>query len=111
MPTPHRPGPAARRALKQLGADLREARIRRNLSMERVADRASTSRATLRRLEQGDPSVGLGVVAAVLQSLGLVGRLAELASPESDEVGQALARDRLPQRPYQRQPETGDKRG
>lgn len=110
MPTPHRPGPAARRAIKKLGADLREARIRRNLSQDRVADRAATSRASVRRLEQGDASVSLGIVAAVMQALGLVSRLETLASPAEDEVGQILARERMPKRAYspRRKPEAGD---
>ncbi|QJX02435.1 helix-turn-helix domain-containing protein [Alcanivorax sp. IO_7] len=39
--------------MRKLGEDIREARLRRNLSMEIVAERAATSRATLTRLEKG----------------------------------------------------------
>ncbi len=64
MPTPHRPHPATRRALHKLGGDIREARLRRKLPMEIVAQRAATSRPTVARIEKGDPSVGVGIVAA-----------------------------------------------
>jgi hypothetical protein len=37
-----------------------------------VADRAFTSRATLQRIEQGDPAVGMGIYVAVLHALGLL---------------------------------------
>ena len=38
--------------------------------MSVVADRAFTSRSTLQRIEAGDPGVGIGIYAAVLQSWG-----------------------------------------
>jgi transcriptional regulator with XRE-family HTH domain len=98
MPTPHHPTLAVRKSLTKLGADIRDARRRRRLPMAVVADRAFTSRSTLQRIEEGDPSVGMGIYAAVLHALGLlegVGRLADLAT---DEVGRALAHESLPQR-------------
>lgn len=63
-----------------------------------VADRAFTSRATLQRVEAGDPSVDMGIYAAVLHALGLLDGLARLVDPAADEVGQALAEASLPQR-------------
>ncbi len=98
MATPHHPPPAARRALRKLGHDIRDARRRRGLPMRVVAERASTSRPTLTRIERGDPSVSIGVVAAVLQALGLLERLAEVADAAHDRVGQDRAAERLPQR-------------
>lgn len=71
---------------------------RRRLPMAVVADRAFTSRATLQRVEAGDPSVGMGIYAAVLNALGLLDGLARLADPATDEVGQALTEASLPQR-------------
>jgi hypothetical protein len=66
--------------------------------MSVVADRAFTSRATLQRVEAGDPSVGMGIYAAVLHSLGLLDGLGRLADASIDHVGQALADESLPQR-------------
>ena len=98
MPTPHHPPAAARRALLKLGADIREARLRRNLTMQIVAERALTSRSTLQRVESGDPGVSIGIYAAVLHTLGLLEGLRETAHINSDQVGQALAAAALPKR-------------
>ena len=98
MPTPHRPPPATRRALRKLGEDIRDARLRRKLSMEIVAQRAATSRPTIARIEQGHPSVSIGIVAAVLQALNLLERLADVADAVHDDIGQSIAREELPKR-------------
>jgi len=98
MPTPHRPSLAVRRALRKLGGDLRDARKRRGLTAEIVAERAFTTRPTLQRMEEGDDGVGIGIYASVLNALGLLDRLVDLADPTHDPVGQQLATDALPQR-------------
>ena len=98
MPTPHTPSSSVKRSLRKLGTDLREARQRRGLTMAIVADRAFTSRATLQRIEAGDPGVGMGIYAAVLQALGLLDGLDQLADPARDEVGQAFLSAALPKR-------------
>lgn len=98
MPTPHRPSAAVRRALRQLGADIRDARKRRRLPMAIVADRAFTSRATLQRVEEGDPAVSMGIYASVLLALGLLSGLGEVAALANDPTGQALATEALPKR-------------
>ena len=98
MPTPHHPSAKARKALGKLGADIRDARRRRHLPMALVADRAFTSRATLHRVEQGDPSVSMGIYASVLQTLGLLEGLAALADPANDPMGRTLAEESLPKR-------------
>jgi len=72
--------------------------------MEIVADRAATSRSTLTRIERGDPAVGIGIVAAVLQALGLVDGLADLADAAQDKIGLDLSRDSLPKRSGSRRP-------
>ena len=100
MPTPHHPSAAARKALKKLGADLHDARRRRRLPMAVLAERAFTSRSTLQRIEAGDPSVSVGIYAAVLHSLGLVDGLGQLADPTIDSVGLALAIESLPKRSH-----------
>ncbi|WP_297446039.1 helix-turn-helix domain-containing protein [Acidiferrobacter sp.] len=98
MPTPHHPCAAVRRALHKLGADIRDARRRRRLPMAVVAERAFTSRSTLQRVEAGDAHVGMGIYAAVLQALGLLDGLGEIANISHDSVGQTLASAELPKR-------------
>jgi transcriptional regulator with XRE-family HTH domain len=104
MPTVHRPSAAVRRALRQLGLDLREARQRRRLTAAVVAQRAFTSRPTLRRIEAGDPGVSIGIYSAVLQALGFLDRVAELGAPARDQLGLALAAEALPRRVRQKRP-------
>ncbi|HEF4773119.1 helix-turn-helix domain-containing protein [Burkholderia multivorans] len=109
MPTPHAPSAGVRRALRKLGADIHDARRRRRLTMAVIAERAFTSRATLQRVEAGDPGVSIGIYAAVLQALGLLGGLSEIADVARDTVGQSLATAALPQRI--RLPRSGGKGG
>jgi len=104
MSTPHRPSVAVRRTLRKLGLDMRDARRRRGLPAEIVAERAFTSRPTLRRIEEGDHTVGIGIYAAVLQALGLLDGLGLLADPSKDEVGLAMASEQLLKRVRLRRP-------
>jgi transcriptional regulator with XRE-family HTH domain len=108
MPTPHHPAAGVRRALRKLGADIRDARKRRRLPMSVVADRAFTSRTTLQRIEAGDAGVGMGIYAAVLQALGLLDELALVADISRDTVGQSLAAGELPIRARPRRPAKPD---
>ncbi|MER9316272.1 helix-turn-helix domain-containing protein [Mesorhizobium sp. M0659] len=96
MPTPHNPPAAVRRALRKLGADIHDARRRRRLPMAVMAERAFTSRSTLQRVEAGDTSVSIGIYAAVLQALGLLEGLGQIADIGKDHVGQTLATAELP---------------
>ena len=84
--------------LRKLGTDIRDARRRRRIPMALMAERAMISRATLHRIERGDPGVALGNYARVLFVLGLEKRLLQLADPGEDVVGLDLEADRLPQR-------------
>lgn len=98
MPTPSTPPSKVRRALRTLGGDIRDARKRRGLSMETVADRSFTSRKTLQRIEKGDHGVSIGIYAAVLNALGLLDGLAALADPANDVIGMELSTANLPKR-------------
>jgi transcriptional regulator with XRE-family HTH domain len=89
---------AVRRALRKLGTDIRDARRRRRIPMNILAERALISRTTLAKVERGDPGVSLGNYAAVLFALGFADRVGELAAPETDAVGLELEEERLPQR-------------
>lgn len=86
------------RALRKLGADIRDARRRRRIPVAVLAERASISRTTLNRIEKGDPAASLGNYASVLFALGMVDRLADVADARYDSVGLELEEERLPQR-------------
>ena len=76
--------PSTAAALERLGADLAVARLRRKESLRSWAARLGVSVATLQRLEAGDPSVGIGIVATALWLIQRDGALQTLAAPEHD---------------------------
>ena len=55
--------------LQTMGEQIKLARLRRNLTVELVAERAGISRASLWKVEKGDPSVAMGIYAAVLHAM------------------------------------------
>lgn len=61
--------PPTEEILKTMGEQIRLARLRRNLSVELIAERAGISRTTLWNVEKGSPSVAIGIYAAVLHAL------------------------------------------
>src|SRR4051812_48009520 len=76
--------PATVAALGKLGADLAVARLRRKESLKTWAGRMRITIPTLQRLEAGDPSVSIGIVATALWLIQRDAELAQLASPEHD---------------------------
>ncbi|MCY1236581.1 hypothetical protein D9M68_757770 [compost metagenome] len=77
--------PATAAAIEKLGADLAVARLRRKESLKTWAKRMGVSVPTLQRLEAGDPSVGIGIVATALWLIKRDGELRNLAAPEHDQ--------------------------
>lgn len=61
--------PSTENILKTMGEQIKMARLRRNLPVELVAQRAGISRASLWNVERGSPSVAIGIYAAVLHAL------------------------------------------
>lgn len=90
--------PQAREAIAKLGADLSIARRRRRISIQAMAERTFTSRATIARVERGDPRVSMSIYASVLFALGLIDHLHEVADPSLDELAGDLDLDHLPER-------------
>ena len=105
--TPPLPLPVGR-ALRKLGADIRDARRRRRIPAALMAQRVMTSHVTLAKVERGDPGVSIAVYANVLFVLGMVDRLGALADASTDEVGLALDAERLPQRIRRRASDRAD---
>ena len=80
--------PKMARRLSAFGERLKLARKRRKISMVRMAERVGVSRATLYKMEKGDPSVAMGHYAAALRVLGLETDVDALAG--DDELGHRL---------------------
>ncbi|MCB1864088.1 MAG: helix-turn-helix domain-containing protein [Chromatiales bacterium] len=77
-------------AIKRLGRNLRTARLRRNLTIEDVAEKIGTGPRAVRDAEKGKPSTGLVVYTALLWAYGLLEPMATLADPARDEEGLSL---------------------
>mgnify|MGYP001604685463 CR=1 FL=1 len=92
------PSKKAASALEKLGHDVQIARKRREFTQKRLADGAGISRATLQKVEAGDPGVSLGALAMVLLALGESDRLRQLLDVARDDVGLTIAVRDLPQR-------------
>lgn len=89
---------SVQRGLLKLGQDIRDARLRRRISTEIMAQRASISRMTLNKIEKGDPGVSMGSYVAILFILGMLKRLIDVADIRHDERGLELDEERLPKR-------------
>jgi transcriptional regulator with XRE-family HTH domain len=79
------------RAIKRLGADLRTARTRRNLTVAHVAEKIGTGLRAVLDAEKGKASTGLAVYAALLWAYDLLDQFDEVGTPARDERGMALA--------------------
>lgn len=87
-----------RRAVRKLGKDIRDARLRRRIPTAVLAQRASISRMTLYKVENGDTNVSMGTYATLLFALGMIDRIGNLADAEQDTLGRQLEEERLPKR-------------
>ncbi len=93
-------------ALKQLGTNLRTARLRRNLRIQDVAEKIGTGPRPVSNAEQGKPSTSVSVYIALLWAYDLLDALKEIADPALDKEGLALTLPR--ERARARQPENLD---
>jgi transcriptional regulator with XRE-family HTH domain len=79
------------KAIKNLGANLRTARLRRNLTIEEVGEKIGTGPRAVSDAEKGKISTGIAVYTALLWVYDLLGRMSELADPAFDEEGLSLS--------------------
>ena len=82
--------------MKVVGEQIRLARLRRDLSIAQVAERATCSSVTISRVEKGAPTVAIGIYLRVLYALQLDDDILLLA--KKDEMGRGLQDLRLKQR-------------
>ena len=74
--------------MKVVGEQIKLARLRRDLSLAQVAERATCSPLTVCRIEKGSPTVAIGIYLRVLYALQLDDDILLLA--KDDELGRQL---------------------
>lgn len=74
--------------MRIVGEQIKLARLRRNLSMAQVAERATCSPLTVARIEKGTPTVAIGIYLRVLYALQLEDDILTIA--KQDELGRRL---------------------
>lgn len=74
--------------LQTVGEQIRMARLRRNLTLALVAERAQCSRLTAAKIEKGDPTVSMGAYLRVLFALQLADDINLIA--KNDPLGRDL---------------------
>ncbi|UNK37727.1 helix-turn-helix domain-containing protein [Shinella sp. H4-D48] len=90
--------PRVERGLRKLGEDISLARRARRMSAQDFSDRCGFSRATLHRLESGDPGIGINSLAMALHALGRLDALIDIADPIHDAVTMMQLREAVPRR-------------
>ena len=89
-------------ALKRLGANLRTARLRRNLTIEEVGKKIGTGPRPISDAEKGKTSTGAAVYVALLWAYDLLTSMETVADPARDREGIMHA----PERERARKPES-----
>ena len=74
--------------MKVVGEQIKLARLRRDLSLAQVTERATCSPLTVSRIEKGSPTVAIGIYLRVLYALQLDDDILLLA--KDDELGRQL---------------------
>ena len=82
--------------MQVVGEQIKLARLRRNLSVAQVAERATCSPLTVSRIEKGAHTVAIGIYLRVLYALQLDDDILSLA--KDDKLGRTLQDMNLPQR-------------
>lgn len=80
--------------LKRLGANLRAARLARNLSIEAAAQKIGVGYRAVASAEAGKSSTSVGVYMGLLWAYGLLSQVNELADPVRDDVALRALRTR-----------------
>ena len=96
--------PKHQKILRELGENIKLARLRRKLSADQVSTRANIARKTLWSIENGSSTVSIGAYLQVLFILGFDKDLVNIA--KDDELGRKLqdlrliVKKRAPKRKY-----------
>ena len=90
--------PKIKLAAKQIGENLSSWRKLYNLTSQQLAEKANVSRATISRLENGDPSVSMETFLGVCRVLSSLEAVVEATDPYETDYGRVRADQALPQR-------------
>lgn len=74
--------------MQLVGEQIRLARLRRNLSIAQIAERATCSELTVSRVEKGTPTVAIGIYLRILYALQLDSDILLIA--KDDPLGRTL---------------------
>ena len=74
--------------MQVVGEQIRLARLRRNLSITQIAERATCSELTVMRVEKGTPTVAIGIYLRILYAMQLDDDILYLA--KDDLLGRTL---------------------
>lgn len=85
---------AVEQAIRRLGANLRTARLRRNLTIGEVAEKIGTGPRAVSDAEQGKITTGIAVYTALLWAYDLLKPIERLADPSRDLEGLSLSSPR-----------------
>lgn len=96
-----------RRALREIGEDVRTWRKLRGLTQAQLADRAGLGRSTLRNLERGEGGVSTENLLRVLRALGVLESVSRALDPYESDVGRLRADEQLPRRVRPRKMSSG----
>lgn len=75
----------------EFGEHLRGWRMVLGLTAQQVSERAGIARATLHKIEKGDPGVSFGSVAQVLRGLGVLEQAVDAVDPLNSDIGRLRA--------------------
>ena len=70
--------------LSQLGENIKLARLRRNISMEEISIKTNISLPTIRKIEQGNPNVSIGLYSKILQTMELETDIAKVGYADTN---------------------------
>lgn len=96
---------AVESALRELGKNIRTARLRRGLRLEDVAERVGISRYVMSDIEKGKPSTAIASYIGALWALNQLEAIKMLADPEQDAEGKILEKAKLPKTAAKRKKE------
>jgi len=84
--------------LGRMGRGIKTARLRRRMTQEELADRVDASWHTIRKIEEGAPTTGIGLYLKAMWVLGIFDEVRALADPARDEEGLVLEAGRRGER-------------
>lgn len=86
------------KSLALMGANLRQARLRRKETQEQFAQKIGISRQSYNEMEKGISTMSIGNYAMALWVIGMSDDLAEIAHPDRDTQGKVLEYENNPER-------------